>query len=110
MDRKFSKAERAKLRDLAGEAHARELSTASTDLFERFKSWTGDQISVFDLNQDIHEFHNGVSRKLYVRYVMGDPTLAVTGAVATGVLSPEDVGEGLMAKLDEAVQAFSTVL
>ncbi len=109
MNRKFSKSERAKLRHLAEEAHARELSAASTQLFERFQSWAGDQLNVFDLNQDIHEFHNGVSRELYVRYVMGDLTLAVIGAISTGVLSPEDVGEGLMSKLDDAVQAFSAV-
>jgi len=103
MDRKFSKSERAKLRQLAAEAHARELSEASMALYERFQSWREDKTNVFDLNQDIHEFHNGVSRELYVRYVMGDATLAVTRALATGVLSPEDVGDSLMSKLDDPV-------
>ncbi len=109
MDRKFSKSERAKLRHLAAEAHARELSEALTKLFERFQSWGRDQLGAFDLNQDIHEFHNGVSRELYVRYVMGALALAVIGAISTGVLSPENVGEGVMSKLGDSVQAFCAV-
>ena len=107
MKHKFSKSERAKLRHLAEEAHSRELSSATMALYERFQSWREDKTNVFDLNQDIHEFHNGVSRQLYVHYVMGDPRLAVIAAISTGVLSPEDVGEGLMSKLGDAVQGLS---
>jgi hypothetical protein len=95
----LTKIQRQRLRELAAEAHAQELTTALTELYEDFQHWGGDEISVFDLNNRIHEFHNGLSRELYKRYAMGSFELSVTYALRHGVLGTEEVGRELIAAL-----------
>ena len=91
--------QRRRVRELAADAHARELSAALTDLYEEFQRWGGDEISVFDLNDLVHEFHDGVSRELHKRYAMAPAELGVIFALRHGVLGVEEVGPELVAAL-----------
>jgi hypothetical protein len=101
---KFSKPERARLRELAGEAWNAELSDALTELHEEFRKWADDAMDAFELSDKIHEFHNGLSRELYGRYTFLDSATLVSRAVALGLLEQETLGDDLLAKLSPEIE------
>ena len=78
----LTKKQKAELRRLAGLAHERELSEALTNLESEFGRWRIGEISVFELNDRIHEFHHGLSRDLYKLYDPRDAEIVVPGAIA----------------------------
>jgi len=45
------------------------------------------------LNEEIHLYHNGVSRELYKQYATGDPDMAVLLALKEGTLKFEELNE-----------------
>jgi len=103
MATRFTKRQRQKLRILAEESHHRELSEAMMELYEDFQKWGGDRISAFELNHRIHEFHDGISRELYSRYVLLDPEFGVAHALNQGILAAKEVGESLVKALGNMV-------
>jgi hydroxypyruvate isomerase len=98
----LTKSQKRHVRELAAEAHARELGSALTTLYKDFQRWGDGEISVFDLNHLVHEFHNGVSRELYKRYVVGSVELGVMYALRQSVLTADEVGRDLVAALGVA--------
>jgi hypothetical protein len=50
-------------------------------------------LSPFDANDAVHQFHNGISRELYNLYAVSDPWLAVCRAHYDGVLTDDDFAE-----------------
>jgi hypothetical protein len=48
-------------REMAALAHERELNTALQALQSQFENWQQDKIDCFELNQLVHEFHDGIS-------------------------------------------------
>ena len=98
---KFTKSERAVLRQLASEAWDAELREALLELYEDFGTWADDGMSSFDLTDRIHEFHNGTARDLYKRYTGADPSFVVSRAIALGVLGVDAVVASLLPKLAE---------
>lgn len=109
MSSQFSKSERSKLRNLAAEAHEYELAEAMSDLHDKFGSWADKQISVFDLNDELHKFHDGVSRDLYKLYVLSKPELSVAVAISRHVLTSDEVGSGIMEKLEPLVMSLGSL-
>ena len=103
---KITKRERALLRQLAVQAWEAELGTELESLFEDFSKWADKSMSAFDLSQKIHEFHNGISRELYGRYTTLAPDIAVSRAVAKGILGEEELGATLLEKLSCEIDAF----
>ena len=89
--RTFTKAQKREIRRLAGLAYERELFAAAAALEEDFKRWRRGELDVFALNEQIHKYHNGVSRELYKLYAMGDPGLSVAIAARRGVLQEKEV-------------------
>jgi hypothetical protein len=75
------------------------LGSALTALYGEFQRWGEGKISAFDLNDLVHEFHNGVSRELYKRYVVGSLELGVIYALRQSVVTPDEVGRDLVAAL-----------
>ena len=108
MSRDLTKAQKRRLRDLAALAHERELASASAVLLERFRRWERKEIDVFELNNEIHEFHNGTSRTLYGRYVGMDPTFGVAHALKSGVLERTEVDDDLFTLLSNMGQILSS--
>ncbi|MGB8410945.1 MAG: hypothetical protein WCE58_13680 [Gallionella sp.] len=84
-----------KFRQLAGIAYERELAIATEALHIEFQRWKNDEIDVFELNDRIHGFHNGISRELYSRYSGNElmNSICVSSALHKGVLSRDEVGE-----------------
>lgn len=99
----FSKKQKYHLRVLAEQCHQDELEEAMGELYEDFQKWGGKDISVFDLNDRLHEFHDGISRELYKRYVMLDPEFSVAYALNNGLLSEDEIGEDLVKLLGKKV-------
>jgi hypothetical protein len=104
----FTKAQKREIRRLVGLAHERELSTAAEELLREFECWRRGGIDVFVLNEQIHKFHNGISRVLYNRYVGGELEWSVVGAIARGVVKESEIDpvalQGLRKMIDWAGQ------
>ena len=104
----LTKKQKAELRGLAGLAHERELSEAISSLESEFGRWRRGEISVFELNDRIHKFHNGVSRDLYKRYDPRDAEIVVPGAIVRGTLREQEVDPALLKNLAELIEFART--
>ena len=104
MSTEFTKREKAQLRQLASEAWEAELSIELEKLFEEFCTWTENGMSAFDLNELIHEFHNGASRDLFKRYSILPPEIAVARAIALDITSEESINAQLLESLQPLVE------
>lgn len=103
----YSKKEKKKLRELADLAYERELNNALNKLEEKFVSWKKGSIGSFELSHEIHLYHNGISQELYKKYNYSDLLdLTVGWAIANNILKKEEVGEGLLNKLEIIINEF----
>jgi hypothetical protein len=91
---KTTKAQNKHLRALSATAHERELSQALGELSAKFQEWQKGDLSPWDLNQEIHEFHDGKQRELYKFYVMQhNPLFCVASALTNGIIDIDEVPE-----------------
>jgi hypothetical protein len=104
---KYTKAQKKKLRSLAGIANERELDQELEKLYRHFESWRKKEISCFELSDLIHTFHQGVSREIWKMYAYPDPDTAVSRAVALGLLKKEEIPENLLDILDLKIEFFA---
>ena len=107
--RDFTKSERKKLRELAGEAYSRELHEALGDLDSAFSDWRASHIDGFQLSDFIHEFHDGISRDLYSLYNSMDSGFLVARAVARRLLARKEVPPKLLEGLAHMIEYFAEV-
>ena len=89
--RPFTKAQRHEIRRLAGLAYEKELGTAAGDLQSEFERWRRGEIDVFVLNEQIHKFHDGISRELYKRYAMGEVEWSLASAIGRNIINESEV-------------------
>ena len=89
--RTITKAQKRELRRLAALAHERDLAAAAGALEQQFNLWRQGRLDVFALNEEIHKYHNGISRELYKRYVLGEPEMALAFAVQRGLVLEKEV-------------------
>lgn len=108
MSRELTKAQKRRLRDLAGVAYERELAAASEALLAEFRRWKREEFDVFELNEKIHEFHNGISRTIYGRYVGMDPRFSVAQAIKSGVLKRAEIDDDLFSLVSGMVEVLSS--
>jgi hypothetical protein len=97
--RDLSKSQRRKIRELSALAHDRELSAELGKLEEAFRRWRSGELDPHQLNDLIHAFHQGPSRKLFSRYADSDSTLPVAAAVAHGIIADTEVPEDVLSVL-----------
>lgn len=95
----FTKQERKELRKLVGMAYERELAKALGELEENFKQWRKNKITAFELNDLIHQFHNGISRDLWSFYTSGYIELIVAQAITKGIILKTEISRGILEKL-----------
>lgn len=94
-DNALSKQMRKKLRELCKIAYARELNHHLEQLGQKFDEWRNKGIDCWDLNDLIHEFHDGTSRNLYKVYqYTQDEGYLVSRAVQLGFLQKDELPEG----------------
>jgi hypothetical protein len=102
-----TKANKRKLRELAGVAYRRELGHELAKLEMDFARWRGGKIDPFELSDRIHHFHDGVSRDLYVSYRDLSPIHAVARAIALQVLDRTEIPSELLAELESVIPFFA---
>ena len=87
------------VREYAAIAHDRELGQALRDLDVQFGRWRNGEISAAELNDVIHQFHEGASREVWRKYATNRPEAALGFAVATGILRKEELPAELLQHL-----------
>lgn len=95
----LTKGQRRELQRIAELAYDRELSSALSGLEEQFRRWRSGEIGPHDLAEAIHQFHQGPSRELWLRYSDKQAGLAALHAVANGVVNATEVAPDLLAAL-----------
>jgi hypothetical protein len=67
--------------------------------------WRSGEVDAFAVNEAIHRFHQGPSRKLCTRYE-GDPEWPVTNAIFRGILTEDEAGAEVLELDEKAVVAY----
>ena len=101
-----TKANRRKLRELAGVAYSWELGSELSKVEEDFARWRRGEIDPFELSDRIHRFHDGISRDLYVSYRDLYPHLSVARALAYRILERTEIPPEIFAALESAIDFF----
>jgi hypothetical protein len=91
------------LRELADHAYQEALGLELSKLEESFHAWRAGKLSAFDLTEEIHRFHQGPNRELYVHYTSRLHELVVARAVVQGLLSESSLPEEIRAHLAPAI-------
>ena len=97
---------RSELRKLAGVAYRRELDQELRGLWGWFERWKTDEVDCFELSDKIHEFHDGISRQLFVLYGRLKPDMAVGRAVARDLLSIDEVPSEILTEVESKIESF----
>lgn len=87
------------IREYAAIAHDRELGQALRDLGVQFEQWRSGEISPAELNDLIHQFHDGPAREVWRKYATNRLEPALGFAVATGILRKEELPAELLQHL-----------
>ena len=103
----YTKSQKKKLRELAGIANERDLDQEMEKLYQHFENWRNEKISCFELSELIHKFHQGPSREIWKMYTYFDPDMAVSRAIALGLLKKEEMPEDLLNILDSKIGFFA---
>ena len=92
--RELTKSQKKHLRLLAKDCYEKEMSLALESLSEYFKKWETREISTWDLNDKIHEYHNEIARDLWKVYEsLSDPRVALSQAVIKGIIVIDEIPE-----------------
>lgn len=95
------------VREWAGVAHDRELSKALLNLWAHFQRWQRGELSATELNDVIHQFHNGASRNIWKTYATNRLESAVAFAVATGVLRADELPSELRQHIAGLIEVYT---
>jgi hypothetical protein len=104
MRREWTKSQRRLLRELAGKAYDRELAREIGALEADFARWRRGEIDVHDLSEQIHRFHNGPARRLYLDYTGTHLELSVGAALGRGVLTEEEATPEILEALKGLIE------
>ncbi len=96
MRRDLTKSQRRRIRELAGIAYDRELSRELTTLEGEFVRWRSGAISAHELDEKIHQFHQGANRRLFTMYTRGAVEPAVAAAIANGIITEAEAGPEML--------------
>jgi len=96
-----------RMKELAQLAYERDLSRCIDVLHGQMNEWKDGKMTVWDIEQSIHGFHNKIARSLYRNYAMTDTFLAVAFGVAQGVLSLDDIPESEKAKVQDVAESIN---
>lgn len=101
----YPKPIKKRLTALADQAYERELARELTQLAARFDDWRAGRITPWELNDQIHRYHNGPAWELFKFYDYGgSPQFAVARAVAEGVLKEKEIPAEVWPYIQEMVQ------
>ena len=106
----MNKSQKRHLRELARRCYEKEMSLALHDLYRNFKRWKNNEITAWELNDKIHEHHNGTARDLYKLYELSnDPRVIVSRAVVKGIITIDEVQEDCRPLLTRFIEGMSNL-
>ena len=92
--------------DYAAIAHDRELGQALQELRADFDRWKKGDISPIQLNNQIHDFHQGPSREFWKKYGTQTQETALAAAIVTGILPKGEVPDELLQYLEPLIEFY----
>src|SRR5580704_2363069 len=98
----FTKEEKRLLRELMGYLYELELIEATRELSKDVKAWENNEINVWELNERIHNYHDGISKNLYLKYT-------ITNIEHIEMLIRFEVSEGEI-KIENLPTKFSLII
>lgn len=102
-----SKHLRRLLREWAAQSYEAELGAELNKLANHFDAWKNGKLTSFDLNDKIHEFHDGPHHKLYFRYAMQQqPEVNIAFAIVEGFIQKESVPAELLQYLENEIHFY----
>jgi hypothetical protein len=102
----FTKSERKRLRELAGEVYEAEAAQMLEELAASFARWRSGELLPSELLQSIHEFHRDRSRELWSMYQsLGEVDIVARG-LARGFLDEALVPQDIRERLEPLVTCF----
>lgn len=104
MRREWTKSQRRLLRELAGRAYDRELTREIGAIEADFARWRSGEIDVHALSEQIHRFHNGPARRLYLDYTGSHLEIAVGAAIGRGILTEEEATPEILEALKSLIE------
>lgn len=108
--KEYSKSQRRHLRELRDIAYERELKESLSVLAAKFDDWKAGKITSLQLNQLLHEYDYGESRKLWAMYDIAQHDMLVARAIAIGLLSEHEVGEEIVLLLAQQIGFYKAEL
>ena len=100
------KAMKRLVREWAGVAHDRDLRQALKELHSQFGRWERGEIDSYELNEFVHQFHDGASRDIWKRYSTNRLEPAVAAAIAEGVLCKDEVPRELLQSIAGLIEFY----
>jgi hypothetical protein len=94
------------LRALARIAYERELKSTLSILATKFDNWKMGKVTSFEMEELVHKYDCNESRKLWSLYNSSSVHSIVARAVASGLLSEEEVGTTIINLLAEQIAFF----
>jgi hypothetical protein len=94
------------LREYAAAAHEEELRRALIPVAEAFGRWERGELGSGELSEIIHQFHQGPSRDLWVRYNAPHLEMVVAFAITTGVLGRDTIPAELLEHLAGSMRFY----
>jgi len=101
---------RRRLRELAGEAHDLELGAHLDELFAHFQAWKRGEVSAGELNDRVHDYHQGPNRDVFRHHSALKPDEIVARAIALGTLEEEGIEERILEILSPLIESFRHLL
>jgi hypothetical protein len=97
---------RKQLNELAQIAYERETTHFLNELADKFDHWKKKEINSAELNEFIHNFYHGTSKRLYSIYHYLDSDGIVARALAFGFLSENEVSEELKSTIQNMITFY----
>jgi hypothetical protein len=94
------------VREWATIAHDRELAKALLELREQFDRWQRGEITAAELNDLVHQFHEGASREIWKTYATNRLEPAIGFAVATGILRRAELPAELLQHVAGLIELY----
>jgi hypothetical protein len=105
----LSKKTRKRLKELLIQAYTKELDQYLFDLSKKFDDWKDKKIDCWELNENIHKFHDGISRDLFNTYNGGvDNIYLISRALAKNLLRREDIPEEATTVIQKCMNLFES--
>jgi hypothetical protein len=100
---KLTKKQKKHLHALAGIAYEKDLTRCIDKLFEKYQICKDRKITVWDMDQWIHEYHDEIACELYTAYTHHDPVYPVVFGIKSGVIKISDVEESCLGEIERVL-------